>query len=66
MQVGQISMEPGGMPVPLTSLVEVQVRFAGQQVHAGFPSPAAPTELRAPRKRAAGRLPHHGQRPNTR
>lgn len=40
MQVDRIAMAHGGMPVPLTSLVEVQVRFVGQQVHAGFPSPA--------------------------
>ncbi|QQR34750.1 translesion error-prone DNA polymerase V autoproteolytic subunit [Devosia oryziradicis] len=40
MLVDQIAMEPGGMPVPITSLVEFQIRFVGQQVHAGFPSPA--------------------------
>lgn len=40
MQIDRIAMASGQMPVPLTSLVEVQVRFVGQQVHAGFPSPA--------------------------
>jgi DNA polymerase V len=40
MLVERIAIAPGGMPVTLTSLVEVQVRFVGQHVHAGFPSPA--------------------------
>jgi len=40
MQIDRIAMATGGMPVPVTSLIAVQVRFVGQQVHAGFPSPA--------------------------
>jgi DNA polymerase V len=40
MRLDRIVMAPGGMPVPLTSLGTVHVRFVGQQVHAGFPSPA--------------------------
>lgn len=34
------SLPLDGMPVPLSSIVRVEVRFVGQQVHAGFPSPA--------------------------
>lgn len=34
------ALPTGIMPVPIASFGRVQVRFVGQQVHAGFPSPA--------------------------
>ncbi|SMQ67482.1 SOS response UmuD protein. Serine peptidase. MEROPS family S24 [Devosia lucknowensis] len=39
MHIDDISL-PNGMPVPLVSFRPVHVRFVGQTVHAGFPSPA--------------------------
>ena len=39
MHIDDLSM-PNGMPVPLASFRPVHVRFLGQTVHAGFPSPA--------------------------
>jgi len=33
-------MAPGGMPVPLSTLLEIRIPLVGQSVHAGFPSPA--------------------------
>jgi DNA polymerase V len=33
-------MSPGGMPVPVSSLIAFKVPLVGQAVHAGFPSPA--------------------------
>lgn len=38
--MNDLSLDMTGMPVPLASLVHVKVRFVGQHVHAGFPSPA--------------------------
>ena len=40
MRISRIVMSPGGMPVPLSTLVELKVPLVGQSVHAGFPSPA--------------------------
>ena len=40
MQISRIVMAPGGMPVPLSTLVHLKVPLVGQSVHAGFPSPA--------------------------
>lgn len=40
MRISRIVMSPGGMPVPLSSLIELRVPLVGQAVHAGFPSPA--------------------------
>lgn len=34
------SLPVGGMPTPLTALTSIEIRFVGQYVHAGFPSPA--------------------------
>lgn len=40
MRISRIVMAPGGMPVPISSLIALQVPLVGQSVHAGFPSPA--------------------------
>lgn len=40
MRISRIVMSPGGMPVPLSSLIALRVPLVGQSVHAGFPSPA--------------------------
>lgn len=40
MRISRIVMSPGGMPVPLSSLLSLRVPLVGQSVHAGFPSPA--------------------------
>lgn len=40
MRISRIVMAPGGMPVPLSTLIHIRVPLVGQSVHAGFPSPA--------------------------
>jgi DNA polymerase V len=40
MRISRIVMAPGGMPVPLSTLIAIRVPLVGQSVHAGFPSPA--------------------------
>lgn len=40
MRISRIVMAPGGMPVPLSTLLEIRIPLVGQSVHAGFPSPA--------------------------
>ena len=40
MRISRVVMAPGGMPVPLSSLIALHVPLVGQSVHAGFPSPA--------------------------
>ncbi len=40
MRISRIVMSPGGMPVPLSSLLALRIPLVGQSVHAGFPSPA--------------------------
>ncbi len=40
MRISRIVMAPGGMPVPLSTLMEIRIPLVGQSVHAGFPSPA--------------------------
>jgi len=40
MRISRIVMAPGGMPVPLSTLLSIRVPLVGQSVHAGFPSPA--------------------------
>lgn len=40
MRVSRIVMAPGGMPVPLSTLIALKIPLVGQSVHAGFPSPA--------------------------
>lgn len=40
MRISRIVMAPGGMPVPLSTLISYRVPLVGQSVHAGFPSPA--------------------------
>src|SRR6218665_3213122 len=40
MRISRIVMAPGGMPVPVSSLIALKVPLVGQSVHAGFPSPA--------------------------
>lgn len=40
MRISRVVMAPGGMPVPLSIFIELQVPLVGQSVHAGFPSPA--------------------------
>nr|WP_314262457.1 S24 family peptidase [uncultured Devosia sp.] len=40
MRISRIVMAPGGMPVPLSTLIEILIPLVGQAVHAGFPSPA--------------------------
>ena len=40
MRISRLVMAPGGMPVPLSTLLELQIPLVGQSVHAGFPSPA--------------------------
>jgi len=40
MRISRIVMAPGGMPVPVSSLIALNIPLVGQSVHAGFPSPA--------------------------
>jgi DNA polymerase V len=40
MRISRIVMAPGGMPVPLSTMIAIRVPLVGQSVHAGFPSPA--------------------------
>ena len=40
MRISRVVMAPGGMPIPLSTLVQLKVPLVGQSVHAGFPSPA--------------------------
>ena len=40
MRISRVVMAPGGMPVPLSTLIALQIPLVGQTVHAGFPSPA--------------------------
>lgn len=40
MRISRIVMSPGGMPVPLSTLIQIRIPLVGQSVHAGFPSPA--------------------------
>lgn len=40
MRISRVVMAPGGMPVPLSTLVVLNIPLVGQSVHAGFPSPA--------------------------
>jgi DNA polymerase V len=40
MRISRIVMAPGGMPVPLSTMIALQIPLVGQSVHAGFPSPA--------------------------
>ena len=40
MRISRVVMAPGGMPVPLSTLIALKIPLVGQSVHAGFPSPA--------------------------
>lgn len=40
MRISRVVMAPGGMPVPLSTLISLKIPLVGQSVHAGFPSPA--------------------------
>ena len=40
MRISRVVMAPGGMPIPFSTLIELQIPLVGQSVHAGFPSPA--------------------------
>ncbi len=40
MRISRVVMAPGGMPVPISTLVQLKIPLVGQSVHAGFPSPA--------------------------
>ncbi|WP_244488274.1 translesion error-prone DNA polymerase V autoproteolytic subunit [Devosia sp. Root436] len=40
MRISRVVMAPGGMPVPLSTLIHLEIPLVGQSVHAGFPSPA--------------------------
>jgi len=40
MRISRVVMAPGGMPVPLSTLIQLKIPLVGQSVHAGFPSPA--------------------------
>ena len=40
MTINRVVMAPGGMPIPISTVVALKVPFVGQSVHAGFPSPA--------------------------
>ncbi|MHA6692521.1 LexA family protein [Devosia sp. A449] len=40
MRISRVVMAPGGMPVPLSTLIQMKIPLVGQSVHAGFPSPA--------------------------
>lgn len=40
MRISRIVMAPGGMPVPLSTMIALKIPLVGQSVHAGFPSPA--------------------------
>jgi DNA polymerase V len=40
MRISRIVMAPGGMPVPISTLIALKIPLVGQSVHAGFPSPA--------------------------
>ena len=40
MTINRVVMAPGGMPIPISTIVALKVPFVGQSVHAGFPSPA--------------------------
>lgn len=40
MRLSRVVMAPGGMPIPVSTLVALQVPLVGRTVHAGFPSPA--------------------------
>lgn len=40
MRISRVVMAPGGMPVPISTLIQLKIPLVGQSVHAGFPSPA--------------------------
>lgn len=40
MRISRLVMVPGGMPIPLSTLIHLSIPLMGQSVHAGFPSPA--------------------------
>ncbi|MDB5612471.1 MAG: samA [Devosia sp.] len=40
MRISRVVMAPGGMPVPISTLIGLRIPLVGQSVHAGFPSPA--------------------------
>ena len=40
MRISEVVMAPGGMPVPLSTFIRLEIPLVGQTVHAGFPSPA--------------------------
>lgn len=40
MRISRVVMAPGGLPVPLSTLLALKIPLVGRSVHAGFPSPA--------------------------